>query len=53
LTLADTWRLSVAWYHDRLDEGFHGRTPEAAIAIFASLGLTDPFWSLDGLTPMS
>lgn len=51
LTLDDTWRLSLAWYHDRLSESFHGRTPAEAVAIFTRLGLTDPFWSLDQASP--
>jgi hypothetical protein len=42
----------VAWYHDRLDPAFRGRGPEDAVAIFRSLGLTGPFWSLDDATPM-
>lgn len=50
MSLADAWRLSVAWYKDRLDPDFHGRTPDEAVAIFTSLGLTDRFWSLDAET---
>ncbi|HYH11244.1 MAG TPA: hypothetical protein VD789_02725 [Thermomicrobiales bacterium] len=46
LTLEETWRLSRAWYHDRLDEEFHGRTLAEAVAIFEQLGMTGPFWSL-------
>lgn len=45
LTIEETWALSRAWYHDRLDEGFHGRTVDDAMAIFTRLGLTGPFWS--------
>jgi len=52
LSLPRAWRLSVAWYHDRLDANFHERTPAEAAAIFAGLGLTDPFWALDAATPM-
>lgn len=52
LSLADAWRLSVAWYHDRLDPAFRGRTPEGAVAIFRSVGLDGPFWSLGDATPL-
>lgn len=51
IAIDDAWRLSVAWYHDRLDPGFHARTPAEAQAIFRDLGLTGPFWSLDATTP--
>ena len=51
MTLDEAWALSVAWYHDRLDETFHSRTFEEAGAIFERLGLTDPFWALDRPTP--
>jgi hypothetical protein len=51
LTIDQAWALSVSWYHDRLDEGFHTRTYDEAIAIFSQLGLTGAFWSLDPPTP--
>lgn len=51
LTIPDAWRLAIAWYHDRLDPGFHGRSPEEAQAIFREFGLTGAFWSLAPSTP--
>ncbi len=45
MTLETTWELSRRWYGDRLDPGFRGRTPAAAMAIFRSVGLTGPFWT--------
>lgn len=38
------WRLAQAWYHDRLDPAFRGRSVEQAQAILANVGLTSPFW---------
>ncbi len=49
--IEEAWALAVAWYHDRLDERFHTRTYDEAVAIFAQLGHTNPFWSLDPPTP--
>jgi hypothetical protein len=51
LVIEEAWALAVAWYHDRLDERFHTRTYDEAVAIFAQLGHTNPFWSLDPPTP--
>jgi hypothetical protein len=40
-------RLADAWYRDdRRDPNWQRRTPQQAQALFASLGLTSPFWSL-------
>ena len=44
MSLDQTWRLSQAWYGNRCDPGFHGRTKEEAEAVFASVGLDGPFW---------
>jgi hypothetical protein len=44
LTLAQVWTLSQAWYGDRMDPDFRGRTHEEAARIFAYLGLTAAFW---------
>lgn len=46
LSLDQTWALARAWYHDRLDPSFRGRSAAEAVAIFRGLGLTGPFWSL-------
>jgi Alkylmercury lyase len=42
------WRLGKVWYGDRLHDDHRRRTPEEAAAVFAGLGLTDPFWDLPG-----
>ncbi len=39
-------RLAGAWYHDRLDPQWRRRTPEETQALFATLGLTGPFWQV-------
>jgi hypothetical protein len=49
LSLATTWELARAWYGDRLDPAFRGRTADEAQRIFRDLGLDDPFWRLDAL----
>jgi hypothetical protein len=45
-TAARAWALARAWYAGRLDPAWRRRTPEEAERIFASVGLTGPFWSL-------
>ena len=43
------WRLARAWFdQNRGDPAWRRRTPEEAEAVFASLGLTSPFWRLTG-----
>lgn len=44
LTLSTLWELSQHWYATRLRADYRGRTPAEAEAIFASVGLNDPFW---------
>ena len=44
--LATMWRLGKVWYGDRLHDDHRRRTPAEAIAAFAELGLTGPFWRL-------
>lgn len=46
LSLDQLWRLSRAWYHNRLDPAFHGLTVEQAEAIFAAVGLDGSFWRM-------
>lgn len=48
LTLEAAWRLAHGWYSDRLDSEWRRKTPDEARALFASLGLTSPFWRLEG-----
>jgi hypothetical protein len=50
LTLDQLWRLARAWYHDRLDPDFRGRTIEEAEAIFATVDLDGPFWRMTQAT---
>lgn len=47
LTLEQTWSLAQAWYYDRLDPDFRGRTADEAQAIFRALGFRSPFWYLE------
>lgn len=49
LPLSKVWELAQAWYHNRLDPGFRGRSLEEAGAIFRALGLTSPFWSTESV----
>lgn len=46
LTTEQQWQLARVWYADRADPEWIRRTPEAAEAVFASLGLTGDFWRL-------
>ena len=46
LSLEQQWALASAWYAHRLERAFRRHTPEAAQAVFTSLGLTDGFWRL-------
>ncbi len=47
MTVDTCWRLARAWYPDKMRPGYRRKTPEEAQAVFASLGLTGPFWQLD------
>lgn len=47
LSLPQVWTLSQAWYGDRMDPAYRGRTAEQATAIFARCGLTGAFWQAD------
>ena len=47
LTLDQVWQLAQALYGpDRRDPTWRRRTADEYEALFAELGLTDPFWSL-------
>lgn len=46
LTLEQQWELARTWYAGRADPGWRRRTPAEAQAVFASIGLTGPFWDL-------
>jgi hypothetical protein len=45
-TAEQAWALARGWYEGRLDPAWRRRTPEEAERIFASAGLTGPFWRL-------
>ena len=38
------WELSQAWYGNRLDANYTGRSFSEANEIFAKVGLNGPFW---------
>jgi hypothetical protein len=44
LTIEQGWRLARAWYFDRLDPDYRGKTAAEIEAIFASIGLSGPYW---------
>lgn len=46
ISLQQLWTLSEKWYGNRLDHDFHGRTLDAAQAIFREMGFASPFWYL-------
>jgi hypothetical protein len=47
LTPLQCWRLAQAWYaSDRRDPAWRRRTVDEIEALFASLGLTGPYWHL-------
>jgi len=46
VSLSQTWALSRAWYDNRLEPTFHGRSAAVAQAILREVGLTGPFWQL-------
>jgi hypothetical protein len=38
------WRLAQAWYHNRLEGDYSGRSREDVMQIFRAAGLITPFW---------
>jgi len=44
VTLDQLWHLAVAWYGNRLTLDSRRPAPDEMVGIFASLGLTGPFW---------
>ena len=42
------WALAAAWYSDRLSPDWRRPAPAEVEELFASLGLTGPFWSVRG-----
>lgn len=48
MTPETCWRLAGAWYDsDRRRPEWRRRTAAESQEVFRSLGLTDPFWSLE------
>jgi len=44
VTLTQLWRLSVAWYANRLTPEARRPAPSEMASIFTSIGLNGPFW---------
>jgi hypothetical protein len=44
LSLGQVWTLAQAWYGNRMDAQYRGRTLAEAEAVFASVGLAGEFW---------
>ena len=53
ISLSTAWSLAEAWYADRLQADWRGRTASEAQEVFRRLGLTDPFWQLTEPLPTS
>lgn len=47
LPLEQAWELAVEWYHDRLWADWRVKEKGEVQAMFARLGLTSRFWSLE------
>ena len=47
MTAAQQWDLARIWYSDRMNASWRRRTPQEAHEVFASVGLTGTFWSLE------
>jgi hypothetical protein len=46
VSLDQLWQLAVHWYANRLTVESRRPAPEEMVSIFASIGLTGPFWDL-------
>jgi hypothetical protein len=44
VNLEQLWQLALHWYANRLTVESRRPGPAEMVSIFASLGLTDPFW---------
>jgi hypothetical protein len=44
ITLEQLWQLAVTWYGNRLTVESRRPAPDEMVSIFASIGLTGPFW---------
>lgn len=48
MDLPTLWRLASGWYEGRLERGYVRREPSAAAEYLRSVGLSGPFWGLEG-----
>lgn len=46
MTTDQCWKLARAWYAEKVSPDWKRATPDEAQALFTSIGLTGPFWSL-------
>jgi hypothetical protein len=44
INLEQLWQLAVQWYANRLTVESRRPAPDEMLSIFASIGLTGPFW---------
>ena len=44
VSLDQLWQLSVVWYANRLTPDSRRPAPDEMVGVFASIGLTGPFW---------
>jgi hypothetical protein len=44
-TLPQLWQMALAWYADRLSPESRRPGPDEIRAIFARIGLPEPFWN--------
>jgi hypothetical protein len=44
VTMPQLWRLSLAWYENRLTPESRRPAPDEMVGIFAAIGLEGPFW---------
>jgi hypothetical protein len=44
VSLEQLWRLAVVWYSNRLTLESRRPGPDEMVSVFASIGLTGPFW---------
>ena len=45
ITLDQLWQLAKTWYENRLTPESRRPKPDEMVSIFASIGLTGPFWN--------
>ena len=44
INLEQLWQLAVVWYENRLTAESRRPAPDEMVKVFASIGLTGPFW---------